>query len=853
MQLLKKNAAPLIGLAVTLAFLGMAFFRVQFLDSVELKLYDLRMSLAAAADGQSPVVLVDIDDDSIDKLGRWPWPRSVLARGLQAVDAGKPAVIGLNILLSENEENSGLKVLEELKALYDGQLGVIDMEGGEGAGASLALQAFRQRMDELAVSLDNDAMLASELSASGGAVLPMAFAGAGPSPEPPLTPDDALFAASVGTVRLQTGARIPQARQALLPIPVFGQAAKGLGHINLSFDQDGTARRDQLLYQFRGRYFPSFALRLAGAYLGTSPEQMQAILGQSVQAGPARIPTTLRGEMLVNFRGPHGAFKSYPFYDVITDKIPSSVFADKVVLIGVSAAGVVNPLSTPTDPAMPLGEFAASTVDTILSQRFIRQPPWNYMAELAAVLALGLLCTLGIPRMRAMVAAGMFVGLFGVILGGSVWAFMSQGLWVRITYPLLTLVLGYIGVISARYLSTEADKEKVEGESAETNRMLGLSFQSQGMLDMAFEKFRKVPADEDMKGVLYTLAQDFERKRQFNKAVAVYEHIERSDPKYRDVAERKKRMIQVGETLVLGAGFASSSGEGLLSGGGDLNPTLGRYEVVKQLGKGAMGVVYLGKDPRINRTTAIKTFRLNEEFEPDELEEMKKKFFQEAESAGTLNHPNIVTIYDAGEEQELAYIAMEYLEGEDLKKYAKKGNLMSLRHVVGHMANVAEALDYAHKKGIVHRDIKPANLMLLKNNVIKITDFGIARITASSQTQTGVVKGTPHYMSPEQISGQKVDGRSDIFSLGVVMYQLLTGALPFSGDNVATLMHQIMNEPHPDPRNYNRKLPTAVVRILDKALVKNRDQRYQQASQMAGHLHQVAAKLDAMAAAKSTE
>ena len=196
---------------------------------------------------------------------------------------------------------------------------------------------------------------------------------------------------------------------------------------------------------------------------------------------------------------------------------------------------------------------------------------------------------------------------------------------------------------------------------------------------------------------------------------------------------------------------------------------------------------------------------------------------------------------------------MEYLEGEDLQQYIKKDNLLPMRKVIDYVADIADGLDYAHQRGIVHRDIKPANIMLLKNGVVKITDFGIARITATSQTQTGVVKGTPYYMSPEQFSGEKVDGRSDIFSLGVMMYQLLTGTLPFYADNPAALMNKIMNAPHPDPRKVNPKIVKPLVMILDKALAKEREKRYQTSAQMCAHLRQTGKKIDQVMAARKNE
>jgi len=501
---------------------------------------------------------------------------------------------------------------------------------------------------------------------------------------------------------------------------------------------------------------------------------------------------------------------------------------------------------------MPLGEFSANTVWAMLNKEFIQQPPWSANAELLMILVLGALITFVLPRLKAMIAGIAFVTLVVLLIGGSTYFFVSEGAWVRVTCPLLQLVLGYIGVVSIRYFVTETRTEKMEEESAETNRMLGLSFQNQGMLDMAFDKFRRVPVDEGMKDTLYNLALDFERKRQFSKAAVVFEHVETHDSKFKDVSERKKKLMQASETMVFGDGLfgGGSAGDGLLSTGTDTRPTLGRYEVTKQLGKGAMGVVYLGQDPRINRTTAIKTVRFSDDFEPEEADKMKEAFFREAESAGTLSHPNIVTIYDAGEEQELAYIAMEYLEGEDLGKYTKKDHLLPMRKVMEYVADIADALDYAHQKGIVHRDIKPANVMLLNTGVVKITDFGIARITATSQTQTGVVKGTPYYMSPEQFSGEKVDGRSDIFSLGTMLFQLLTGSLPFSGDNPMALMNRIMNEPHSDPRKINPKTVKPLVTIINKALEKKRENRYQRASRMSAHLRELGKAIDAFMAKK---
>lgn len=263
---------------------------------------------------------------------------------------------------------------------------------------------------------------------------------------------------------------------------------------------------------------------------------------------------------------------------------------------------------------------------------------------------------------------------------------------------------------------------------------------------------------------------------------------------------------------------------------------LGRYKVLKELGRGAMGVVYLGKDPTIQRFVAIKTMRLDQIDDSEKLQEVKARFFREAESAGRLSHPNIVTIYDAGEQDDLGYIAMEVLEGNSLKQWSRQPNLMPVADVVQVLTTVAEALDHAHQQGVVHRDVKPANIMLTKDRLVKVMDFGIAKTASSSRTQTDMVLGTPTYMSPEQISGKKVDGRSDIFSLGVVLFELLTGRPPFTADNLSALLFAIAHQPHPPLNSVRKDLPPMFQEVLDRALQKELPQRYRRAGEFAQDL-----------------
>lgn len=262
---------------------------------------------------------------------------------------------------------------------------------------------------------------------------------------------------------------------------------------------------------------------------------------------------------------------------------------------------------------------------------------------------------------------------------------------------------------------------------------------------------------------------------------------------------------------------------------------LGRYEVLGELGQGAMGVVYKAKDPLIDRVVAIKTINLG--LAMDEKEEYEGRFYQEAKAAGRLNHPNIVTIYDVGKSGNVAYIAMELLEGRELRDIMNEGALLPIDQVLNIVAQVAQGLAYAHEYGIVHRDVKPSNIMVIRDGHVKITDFGIARMASSSvRTQTGMVLGSPKYMSPEQVMGKSIDQRSDIFSLGVMLYEMLTGQAPFDGENVNAIMYQTLNAVPPPPNMMNPAIPEMVNFIVAKALAKGVEDRYQNAKDFAADL-----------------
>ncbi|HVR98429.1 MAG TPA: serine/threonine-protein kinase [Thermoanaerobaculia bacterium] len=274
-----------------------------------------------------------------------------------------------------------------------------------------------------------------------------------------------------------------------------------------------------------------------------------------------------------------------------------------------------------------------------------------------------------------------------------------------------------------------------------------------------------------------------------------------------------------------------------------MTPTkLGRYEILDELGKGAMGIVYLARDPLIGRLVALKTFRIGYSLRDHEMEQFRARFIREAQSAGILSHPNIVTIHDVAEEagDGLSFIAMEYVRGTNLKHVLQSDQPLPLSRIAEIVGQIADALDYAHSHGVIHRDVKPANIIITDDHRVKITDFGIARLNSSNLTQEGQLLGTPNYMAPEQVQGREVDHRADLFALGVVLYEMLTRHKPFQGENLTVVSHRIVYDHFTPPRDYVKNLPPPIERVLTRALEKDPNRRYQRARELAEDLRRAA-------------
>ncbi|MBK6656819.1 MAG: CHASE2 domain-containing protein [Proteobacteria bacterium] len=830
-----------VGAALSFVFFIAWWGRAPLLESIERDAYDLGVRVSSRDPGDK-IVVVAIDDKSIQNIGRWPWSRKVHAAMIDKLAAAGTKTIGSTIFYSEPEVPPGLDWIREFRS---------ETEKLAQAGASV--DALNAKFTAAELALDTDTVLGNSFKQAGNVVLGMQFTPGEPVGKPDKAlPEYVLHNAIKEDKVVDPTGDFPMPIQTILansPIAVIGGAARGIGHLLTPPDVDGGIRFEPLVVEYYGAFYPSQSLMVAAAYHNLKAEDIKVNLGDNVQLGNLEIKTDLNLNMNTFFygkrQGDRPPFDVYSFYDVQQGAVPMENFKDKIVLIGATAFGVGSTLYTPLGDVSGPVLIMAHTVASILNENFFVSPSWASLTELLILaLVAGYLIAL-LPKLNAGPAALISLGLFVVVFATEIGLMASQAIWLKLMGAATLLVIGHVLLTTKRFLVTEATKRRLDYDSAQSNKQLALKFQKEGELDMALEYFRRCPVDESLLEAVYILAGDFERKRQFNKAGAAYEYIAAKDPNFRDIRNKVNRAKQLNDTVIIGGSAAAASAAStMLLDGSISKPMLGRYEVEKELGKGAMGVVYLGKDPKINRVVAIKTMALSQEFDANELTEVKERFFREAETAGRLDQPNIVRIYDVGEEHDLAYIAMEFLAGHDLARYTKPDTLLPLPTVMGIIFKAAMALDYAHKHNVVHRDIKPANIMYEPDSKqVKLTDFGIARITDSSKTKTGMVLGTPSYMSPEQLSGKKVDGRSDLFSLGVMFYQMITGKLPFQGDSMATLMYKIANEAHIEVTSLRPELAKqrpCVSAIIDRALEKDPTKRYQTGAEMARDIQRCA-------------
>jgi serine/threonine-protein kinase len=832
---------------------------------LELDVYDRMMKSVEVAPSRE-VAIVAIDDASLAQLGEWPWPRDVHASLIDKLKAEGARVVAFTVPFDTARRNSEREKVRAALAL---------LESSE-LGNSEQARQLRKLLGESAAGRDPDAHLARAMAAHGNVILPVHIRLNDTATDGDQIP--ARFSPGTDASVLQ---RAANAEITMLPAPVFLAEASGIGHTYIPADADGVVRTSLAAVRVGAGLVPSLSSVITSRALGLSPNEMIFHSRDALTMGTRRTPLDSTQHSRPRYFPPSGvqAFQQYPYWQVLAGGVAKGELRDKVVLIGLMNNDTVDDaVATPVSKATPPVVAIASAVSSSLTAQTYSRPSYAPFIEWGVVALVLLYSALMLPAAGAAIG-GMTTLLFMVLLAGTeIMLLRTSQLWLHLILPCLALAAGY-GLYLVSELIRRANIRAGDGvrDPGANLRSLGQTFHKQGQLDLAFETYQRCALDAPTMELLYNLGMDFERRAQNSKASAVYTYIATRDPNYRELRARRARVREepltrepatrgpTRDTLPPAAPVIKREpprpirprqpaldlkdheetvpdlSDASVPGRAAAKRTLGRYEIERELGKGAMGIVYLGRDPKINRVVAIKAIPLAEEFEEDDLAEARARFFREAEMAGRLNHPAIVTVYDAGEDNGLAYIAMEYLRGHHLSTHTDSKNLLTPKSVMLLVARVAEALHYAHRQNVVHRDIKPANIMFNpETDELKITDFGIARLTDTSRTKTGIVLGTPSFMSPEQLEGRTLDGRSDQFALGVSLYQLLCGQLPFRADSMPRLMQKIATEPHNSIRTIRPDLPPEIEVIIDRALSKSADDRYVTCAEMAMALRAVA-------------
>lgn len=707
------------------------------LENTHLRIRDLFFRVRGPVAPNPQVAIIAIDDQSIRHYGRWPWPRTRLAALVQKLREAGASTIGIDISF--------------LPSKTQAQPIALDTE-------FTPLLHWLELDPTTELSYSNDLLFAMAMKKAGNTVLPFYFEFKGETSGEPA--EELAILAHSAYLLFDDVNRLPslpllRGSSVFPPSKVLAEAAAALGSVNAYLDRDGVLRNDPAIVAFGKKYFPSLGIQLSRLYLGLSWAEIKVNSGESILIGERFVPTDDRGLVGLNYYGGRESFPSLSYKKVMEAKATLNMLKDKVVLVGVTAAGLHDLWPTPFGPGYPGVEKHATVVANILDERFIHRSQLSGAAEvlfmLLSALALGIIA--GDRRSLLLwISCGL---LFGLAIAGSYWGFTAHNFWFKPLFPallllLLTPVLQVFGLRAAEIVADEIEEPHltdVETVAAETPDL------------------------------------------------SVQEEV----------------------------------------------TTVGRYQIEGELGQGAMGVVYRAVDPTIGRPVAIKTIRLDQSLGSEQLANLKERSLREAQVAGQLSHPNIVTIYDVVEQGGNLFIAMELIDGQELSRFCSKDTLLKPRKATAIIAYICNALDYAHKQSVVHRDIKPGNVMLLADGKPKIMDFGITKMISSDATQTAAMMGTPSYMSPEQVDLEKVDGRSDLFSVGAMFYEMLCGQRPFTGPNITAILRKITTEDPIPVEQINSGIHPKLAAVVMRLLTKAPDDRYQNGGEVVAELKRLLA------------
>lgn len=593
-----------------------------------------------------------------------------------------------------------------------------------------------------------------------------------------------------------------------------------------------SSSQQQLVFRgAEGGYYPTYLLEFLKVIRGVPAEETPVwLLEQGLILADQHFPMSLNGTFIsINALAER---MSPPIDRVSLDEALARNAFPEIVIIALEGSRQANVI--------------AKSLYSVQHQQLMHTPWWAMAVTMGLLLAFSVYLLFAIPRLAFGMGGALTLLLVFIVFAVQIFFIVLQKVWLPMALPLLWLCAGHFVLVvwltkqrRVQRLVSQADSICIESARDMIER---------NQLAQAREHLQACTSREPLLKTLYEISEVYTQQKNFSQAVEVLSEIKRRNRSYKDTDQK----IQVLQSMLKTQGPAAKQA---LDKTAILDPSalrprnFGRYQVEREIGRGAMGQVYLCHDPSIARNIAVKAINYDN-IQKKEMEEIKARFFKEAKAAGRLSHPSIVSVYDVGEENGAAFIAMDYAEGAPLSNFVSKDNLLPIFEVYRIVCDVAIALEYAHENNIVHRDIKPGNIIYNPSPYqVKVTDFGIARLVDDSKTNTGEILGSPLYMAPEQLKGKKVNRAADIFSLGVTFYQLLTGQLPFIGDNLAALTYEIIHGRHKNVRTVRKELPASAARIINQTLQKDPEQRYETAAELAAVLKK-AIKRDFAANAK---
>ena len=777
-----------------------------------------------------------VEADPFEDQPSSSWSSEQFQRLTERLNAAGARLVVATIPLSfpqipGDEQMAALAKLEQRARSSREQTSTANEFSGDMDSLSRQLQQFRDQYE-------SQGKMAESISAAGNVLLAAVVTdyGTADGSQPADCASHAVKFTNANASNMQAVRRI---RYLIVPPPEICFAGHSIGYSNFWADKDGIIRQTELLLNANGIFYPSLSLAAASAASGPANGTVMLAADETLAVGGRTIRTN-PGFTILNRYYPQDS-DGRPFATVTADEVLSDDFAtdrvkNRIVLLGPSSQSSQTVYVTPVASGMSPLELVATSLSNLLNDDFLLRPDWAQLTQLILMVCIGIIALLWAPTLSSVGLVLTGLGIAVTLLGMETYLLLAMRIWV----PLITAALfGIFAMWSMTLWRSVAEPAPAvaAAPSEPTPKTAKISHRDQ--LDLEFSVLRQQEPTDDTKQRLYQVACAHIELREFAKGERVLNYLKNLEPDYRDVREKLQKLSGAPATEPLKEREKEKVTEMEMKtpeptqappdtqASGKFK-TLGRYEISNVLGKGAMATVYLGRDPKINRQVALKTIALAEEFDEEQLQEAKEQFLREAESAGRLNHPNIIAIYDVGEEGGVAYLAMEYFDGVALNDHSRPENLLPAKWVLELAARAADALDYAHKQNVVHRDIKPANLMYnAATDTLKLTDFGIARLTDSSRTKTGIILGTPSYMSPEQLGAEKVTGRTDLYSLGVTIYQLLVGSAPFKAESIPRLMDMIVNEKHRPLSEIKPELPPCVDPIVGRLLSKDPEDRFQ--------------------------